>query len=138
MGGHDALEFQSIQWTVWDKVKQGKCMRACDLILIRQYRQLQRILAILVDPFCSGNSAVDNIFWHVFFFSRCPVDGEIMGQFQYNPSKTTAFVHFQAHKFPYTASVYYQCNVRLCIKADHGCDDVVSVFHLISCPWRLT
>lgn len=54
----------------------------------------------------------------------CPIDGEIMGQFQYNPSKTTAFVHFQAHKFPYTASVYYQCNVRLCIKSDHGCDEV--------------
>ena len=50
-----------------------------------------------------------------------------MGQFQYSPSKTTASVHFQAHKFPYTASVYYQCNVRLCIKADGGCDDVVSV-----------
>jgi len=54
----------------------------------------------------------------------CPIDGEIMGQFQYSPSKTVASVHFQAHKFPYTASVYYQCNVRLCIKADHGCDDV--------------
>jgi len=50
-----------------------------------------------------------------------------MGQFQYSPSKTVASVHFQAHKFPYTASVYYQCNVRLCIKADHGCDDVVSI-----------
>lgn len=54
----------------------------------------------------------------------CPIDGEIMGQFQYSPSKTVASVHFQAHKFPYTASVYYQCNVRLCLKADHGCDDV--------------
>lgn len=50
-----------------------------------------------------------------------------MGQFQYSPSKTVASVHFQAHKFPYTASVYYQCNVRLCIKADHGCDDVVRI-----------
>jgi hypothetical protein len=53
-----------------------------------------------------------------------------MGQFQYNPSKTVASVHFQAHKFPYTASVYYQCNVRLCIKADHGCDDVVRISSL--------
>jgi hypothetical protein len=60
-------------------------------------------------------------------FYRCPIDGEIMGQFEYSSSKTTASVHFQAHKFPYTASVYYQCNVRLCIKADHGCDDVVRV-----------
>lgn len=42
----------------------------------------------------------------------CPVDWEIMGEFEYSSSKTTALVHFQAHKFPYTSSVYYQCNVR--------------------------
>ncbi|XP_049845301.1 cuticlin-4 isoform X1 [Schistocerca gregaria] len=54
----------------------------------------------------------------------CPVDGEIMGEFEYNGSKTTASVHFQAHKFPYTASVYYQCNVQLCIKAGGGCNDL--------------
>ncbi|XP_067003915.1 cuticlin-3 isoform X2 [Anabrus simplex] len=54
----------------------------------------------------------------------CPVDKEIMGQFHYTNSKTTASVHFQAHKFPYTASVYYQCNVRLCVKAGGGCDDL--------------
>lgn len=54
----------------------------------------------------------------------CPLDGEIMGQFEYNAAKTTAAVRFQAHKFPYTASVYYQCNVRLCVKAGGGCDDV--------------
>ncbi|XP_071448506.1 cuticlin-3 [Hetaerina americana] len=54
----------------------------------------------------------------------CPLDGEIMGQFKYNAAKTTATVRFQAHKFPYTASVYYQCNVRLCVKAGGGCVDV--------------
>jgi len=54
----------------------------------------------------------------------CPVDQEIMGMFQYSSNMTTALVHFQAHKFPYTASVYYQCNVRLCLKADNGCGDV--------------
>lgn len=54
----------------------------------------------------------------------CPVDGEIMGQFKYSVSKNTASVHFQAHKFPYTASVYYQCNVRLCVRAGGGCDDL--------------
>lgn len=54
----------------------------------------------------------------------CPVDHEIMGMFEYSPNQTTALVHFQAHKFPYTASVYYQCNVRLCYKSDNGCDDV--------------
>ena len=56
----------------------------------------------------------------------CPVDNEILGEFEYSSSKTTALVHFQAHKFPYTASVYYQCNVRLCIKHAGGCDNVVS------------
>ncbi|XP_054281322.1 uncharacterized protein LOC128998990 [Macrosteles quadrilineatus] len=55
---------------------------------------------------------------------RCPVDQEIMGMFHYSSNMTTALVHFQAHKFPYTASVYYQCNVRLCLKADDGCGDV--------------
>ena len=49
-----------------------------------------------------------------------------MGEFEYSVSKTTALVHFQAHKFPHTASVYYQCNVRLCIRHAGGCDDVVS------------
>ncbi|KAL0107082.1 hypothetical protein PUN28_015550 [Cardiocondyla obscurior] len=53
----------------------------------------------------------------------CPIDGEIMGQFTYNEDKTEARVNFQAHKFPYTASVYYQCNVRLCVKHGGGCNN---------------
>ena len=57
----------------------------------------------------------------------CPVDGDIMGAFEYSSSKTTALVHFQAHKFPYTASVYYQCQIRLCIKHAGGCDAVPPV-----------
>ncbi len=44
-----------------------------------------------------------------------------MDAFEYSSSKTTALVHFAAHKFPYTSSVYYQCNVRLCIKHAGGC-----------------
>ena len=56
----------------------------------------------------------------------CPVDYEILGPFEYSGSKTTAAVRFQAHKFPYTASVYYQCNVQLCIKNANGCASVVS------------
>lgn len=54
----------------------------------------------------------------------CPLDTEIMGEFEYSASKTTALVRFQAHKFPYTSSVYYQCNVKLCIKHAGGCDQV--------------
>ncbi|KAG1657272.1 Cuticlin-1 [Nymphon striatum] len=56
----------------------------------------------------------------------CPREPEIMGEFQYSEDKTEAKVTFQAHKFPYTASVYYQCNVRLCLKDAGGCDDAVS------------
>ena len=71
----------------------------------------------------------------------CPVDWEIMGEFEYSSSKTTALVHFQAHKFPYTSSVYYQCNVRLCIRHAGGCEDTVSsferfqtyVFEIVNC-----
>lgn len=54
----------------------------------------------------------------------CPVDNEILGPFEYTMNKTRASVTFQAHKFPYTSSVYYQCNVRLCLKSSGGCDDV--------------
>lgn len=57
----------------------------------------------------------------------CPEDYEIMGEFEYSASKTTALVRFQAHKFPYTSSVYYQCNVKLCIKHAGGCDQVPPV-----------
>ncbi|XP_066597510.1 cuticlin-1 [Prorops nasuta] len=53
----------------------------------------------------------------------CPLDSEIMGQFTYSHDKTEARVNFQAHKFPYTASVYYQCNVRLCLKRGGGCSN---------------
>ncbi|XP_034838633.1 uncharacterized protein pio [Maniola hyperantus] len=44
----------------------------------------------------------------------CPLDGEIMGLFQYSREKQEAHVSFPAHKFPYTASVYYTCEVKLC------------------------
>merc|ERR1719507_2218621 len=57
----------------------------------------------------------------------CPQDYEIMGELEYSSSKTTALVKFQAHKFPYTSSVYYQCNVKLCIKHAGGCDQVPPV-----------
>ncbi|KAF7417755.1 hypothetical protein HZH68_000408 [Vespula germanica] len=62
----------------------------------------------------------------------CPVDGEIMGQFIYNEDKTEAKVNFQAHKFPYTASVYYQCNVRLCVKHGGGCSNTPPLCNAIT------
>lgn len=51
----------------------------------------------------------------------CPMDNEIMGPFEYSTDRMSATVTFPAHKFPYTASVYYQCNVRLCAILDPEC-----------------
>ncbi|RWS17609.1 uncharacterized protein B4U79_06036 [Dinothrombium tinctorium] len=62
----------------------------------------------------------------------CPVDDEIMRAFEYTHNLTKATVTFQAHKFPYTSSVYYQCNVRLCLKESGGCEDVVSVVNALN------
>ena len=57
------------------------------------------------------------------YVCRCPVDYEIMSPFEYDANRTSAVVKFQAHKFPYTSSVYYQCNVRLCLR-NGGCEEV--------------
>ncbi|XP_067632847.1 uncharacterized protein pio [Eurosta solidaginis] len=51
----------------------------------------------------------------------CPMDNEIMGQFNYTNDHLAANVTFPAHKFPYTTSVYYQCNVHLCALQDPEC-----------------
>lgn len=51
-----------------------------------------------------------------------------MGQFEYSNDRSQATVSFPAHKFPYTASVYYQCNVRLCALQDPSCQQVKICF----------
>ncbi|XP_055384555.1 uncharacterized protein LOC129614161 isoform X2 [Condylostylus longicornis] len=51
----------------------------------------------------------------------CPTDDEIMGPFNYAGDKISASVVFPAHKFPYTTSVYYQCNVKLCDVKNSEC-----------------
>uniref|UniRef100_A0A1Q3FZM4 Putative piopio n=1 Tax=Culex tarsalis TaxID=7177 RepID=A0A1Q3FZM4_CULTA len=51
----------------------------------------------------------------------CPLDSEILGPFEYTEDRAKATVTFPAHKFPYTTSVYYQCNVRLCALDDPAC-----------------
>lgn len=51
------------------------------------------------------------------------MDNEIMGQFNYTADRLAANVTFPAHKFPYTTSVYYQCNVRLCALEDPSCQE---------------
>lgn len=45
----------------------------------------------------------------------CPLDDVIMPAFEYSNNYTRAAVSFPAHKFPHTSSVYYQCNISLCI-----------------------
>lgn len=65
------------------------------------------------------------LFNYIWTYFRCSIEDDIMGQFQYSANKTTAVVNFQAHKFPYTTSVYYQCNVHLCLKANGGCSNTV-------------
>jgi hypothetical protein len=54
----------------------------------------------------------------------CPLDQEILGPFSYDSDRTKATVAFPAHKFPYTSSVYYQCNVRLCSIEEDNCHKV--------------
>jgi hypothetical protein len=51
----------------------------------------------------------------------CPMDVEIMGPFKYSSDRMKATVSFPAHRFPYTAAVYYQCNVKLCALVDPDC-----------------
>lgn len=53
--------------------------------------------------------------------NRCPTDELIMQKFDYTNNFTRASVTFLAHKFPHTSSIYYQCNVRLCVNASGGC-----------------
>jgi hypothetical protein len=60
----------------------------------------------------------------------CPLDQEILGPFSYDSDRTKATVAFPAHKFPYTSSVYYQCNVKLCLLDVDNCHEV---FERICC-----
>lgn len=70
---------------------------------------------------CSVTDATNSASQPLIDDYGCAVDSEIMGPFQYSEDGNSAKVDFQAHKFPYTDSVYYHCNVHLCLKADNGC-----------------
>ena len=59
----------------------------------------------------------------------CPLDNEILGPFNYTDDRMKATVTFPAHKFPYTTSVYYQCNVKLCALGDPECHEVILFWH---------
>jgi len=89
---------------------------------------------ILVIQFITSYKILSNIMFIYFnlliiiIYVRCSIEDDIMGQFQYSANKTTAVVNFQAHKFPYTTSVYYQCHVHLCLKANGGCANTVTFF----------
>ncbi|KAL1132322.1 hypothetical protein AAG570_010278 [Ranatra chinensis] len=70
---------------------------------------------------CSVTDATNSASQPLIDEHGCAIDPEIMGPFVYNHDGSSASVEFQAHKFPYTDSVYYHCNVHLCLKADNGC-----------------
>lgn len=60
-----------------------------------------------------------------------------MGQFEYSDDRSKATVSFPAHKFPYTSSVYYQCNVRLCALQDPECQQVIVLGRNLSLIYQL-
>ncbi|CAA9997714.1 unnamed protein product [Nesidiocoris tenuis] len=70
---------------------------------------------------CSVSDATNSASQPLIDEEGCSVDPEIMGPFQYSDDGNSAHVEFQAHKFPYTDSVYYHCNVHLCLKTGEGC-----------------
>ncbi|XP_014673055.1 PREDICTED: cuticlin-1-like [Priapulus caudatus] len=45
----------------------------------------------------------------------CAVDEQIFGNLIYDPANKRTYSPFNAHKFPTSGQVYYQCDVRLCI-----------------------
>lgn len=55
-----------------------------------------------------------------------------MGQFEYTNDRTEASVSFPAHKFPYTVSVYYECNIQLCMLDDPECQKVILFSKMVS------
>ncbi|CAH1403601.1 unnamed protein product [Nezara viridula] len=66
---------------------------------------------------CSVTDATNSASQPLIDDYGCAVDREIMGPFEYSSDGNSAKVDFQAHKFPYTDSVYYHCNVHLCLKS---------------------
>uniref|UniRef100_A0A0A9VXF5 Cuticlin-1 n=1 Tax=Lygus hesperus TaxID=30085 RepID=A0A0A9VXF5_LYGHE len=73
---------------------------------------------------CSVSDATNSASQPLIDDEGCSVDPEIMGPFEYSDDGNSAHVEFQAHKFPYTDSVYYHCNVHLCLKTGDGCPPV--------------
>ncbi|XP_050669243.1 cuticlin-4 isoform X1 [Leptidea sinapis] len=88
-------------------------VRIGDTLTLVVSLEKQRQFGVLV----SECSVKDGLGWaeqSLIADDGCPLDGEIMGLFQYSTDKQEAQVSFPAHKFPYTASVYYTCEVKLC------------------------
>lgn len=47
----------------------------------------------------------------------CPIEPEIMGEFDYSDDASHAMVSFNAHRFPDSNIVNYQCMVQMCLKS---------------------
>ncbi|XP_047038231.1 cuticlin-4 isoform X2 [Helicoverpa zea] len=88
-------------------------VRIGDILSLVVSLEKQRQFGLLVSE-CSVRDGLGWAEQSLIADDGCPLDGEIMGQFQYSSDRQTARVSFPAHKFPYTASVYYTCEVKLC------------------------
>ncbi|KAF9824817.1 hypothetical protein SFRURICE_019864 [Spodoptera frugiperda] len=88
-------------------------VRIGDILSLVVSLEKQRQFGLLVSE-CSVRDGLGWAEQSLIADDGCPLDGEIMGQFQYSADRQTARVSFPAHKFPYTASVYYTCEVKLC------------------------
>lgn len=93
--------------------EEASNVRIGDILSLVVSLEKQRQFGLLVSE-CSVRDGLGWAEQSLIADDGCPLDGEIMGMFQYSSDKQNARVSFPAHKFPYTASVYYTCEVKLC------------------------
>lgn len=114
-------------------------MPACNMVIYQGDHVAQNVkigeplvLVVSIDPqevyslrlsHCSVTDATNSASQSLIDDDGCAIDPEIMGPFKYSEDGNSARVEFQAHKFPTSDSVYYHCNVDLCLKPD-GCPPV--------------
>lgn len=93
--------------------EEASNVRIGDILSLVVSLEKQRQFGLLVSE-CSVRDGLGWAEQSLIADDGCPLEGEIMGMFQYSSDKQNARVSFPAHKFPYTASVYYTCEVKLC------------------------
>ena len=58
----------------------------------------------------------------------CSLDRNLIGNLDYSPTSMMANVEAHAFKFADRASLYFQCEIRLCVALEGGCEDTVVYF----------